>query len=407
MAGADYSPAVCKAVDESASQLRQLSMDLWNNPELAFKEVKSHDLLTRFLEVRGLKVQRNYLLDTAFRAEAVAPGKNDGPTVCLMAEYDALPEIGHGCGHNLIAEASMGAAVGVTEAMKNFNTIGGKLVVLGTPAEESAGGKVLLLEKGAFKDIDVALMAHPGLQDGLKMHVNARRQLNVRYEGKAAHGSDSPWEGLNAQDAAVAAYINMSMLRQHTKPADRILGVVKQFGERANVTSESSKLVYHVRAPKDTEKDALVARAEKCFQAAARATGCGIDIDKGMEYKELIHNEALIETYRKYGEALGVSFADALPGVTIRTGGSTDAGNVSYVLPTLHASFGIGGGGSAVHHTRAFAKAAATDDAHQAALRVAKILALTALDLMSDPELVARARSDFETWKVARGAPSK
>ncbi|KAL3197973.1 hypothetical protein MRX96_044552 [Rhipicephalus microplus] len=371
MAGADYSPAVCKAVDESASQLRQLSMDLWNNPELAFKEVKSHDLLTRFLEERGLKVQRKYLLDTAFRAEAVAPGKNNGPTVCLMAEYDALPEIGHGCGHNLIAEASMGAAVGVTEAMKNFNTIGGKLV------------------------------------DGLKMHVNARRQLNVRYEGKAAHGSDSPWEGSNAQDAAVAAYINMSMLRQHTKPADRILGVVKQFGERANVTSESSKLVYHVRAPKDTEKDALVARAEKCFQAAARATGCGIDIDKGMEYKELIHNEALIETYRKYGEALGVSFADALPGVTIRTGGSTDAGNVSYVLPTLHASFGIGGGGSAVHHTRAFAKAAATDDAHQAALRVAKILALTALDLMSDPELVARARSDFEAWKVARGAPCK
>ncbi|KAL1480046.1 hypothetical protein MTO96_051366 [Rhipicephalus appendiculatus] len=314
-----------------------------------------------------------------------------------MAEYDALPDIGHGCGHNLIAEAAMGAAVGVTEAMKKFNTIHGKLVVMGTPAEESAGGKVLLLEKGAFKDIDAALMAHPGPRDLLK--------LDVRYEGKAAHGSGSPWKGLNAQDAAVAAYINLSMLRQHTKPADRILGVVKQFGERPNVISESSKLLYHIRAPNDAEKDALVARAVKCFQAAARATGCGIDLEKGMEYKELIHNEALVETYRKHGEAFGLSFADAAPGVTLRTGGSTDAGNVSYVLPTLHPGFGIGGG-SAMPHTRAFAEAAATDVAHRATLRVAETLALTALDLMSDPELMARARSDFETWKATR-APSK
>lgn len=400
MASTDFSPAVCKTVDESASQLRELSMDLWNNPELAYKEVKSHDRLARFLEERGLKVQRKYLLDTAFRAEAVAPGGNDGPTVCLMAEYDALPDIGHGCGHNLIAEVAMGAAVGVTEAMKQFNTIRGKLVLMGTPAEESAGGKVQLLEKGAFKDIDAALMAHPGLQDVLKLHVNARRQLNVRYEGKAAHGSNSPWKGLNAQDAAVAAYINLSMLRQHTKPADRILGVVKQFGVRPNVISETSKLLYHIRAPSDDEKNVLVARATKCFQAAALATGCEIDLEKGVEYKELIHNEALVETYKKHG----MSFADAAPGVNISAGVSTDAGNVSYVLPTMHPSFDIGGG-SAMPHTRAFAEAAATEGAHLAALRVAKALALTALDLMSDPELMARAQSDFKAWKESRASP--
>lgn len=405
MASTDFLPAVYKAVEESASQLRELSMDLWNNPELAYKEVKSHDRLARFLEERGLNVQRKYLLDTAFRAEVVAPGGDNGPTVCLMAEYDALPDIGHGCAHNLIAEAAMGAAVGVVETMKKFDTIHGKLVVLGTPAEESAGGKVLLLEKGAFKDVDAALMAHPGRQDALKVHFNARRQMNVRYERQAAHGSHSPWKGVNAQDAAIAAYINLSFLRQHTKPSARILGVVKQFGERPDGMSESSKLIYHIRAPSGAEKDLLVARAEKCFQAAAKATGCAVEVEKGIEYKEVIHNEALVETYRKHGEALGVSFKDAAPGVTIRTGSSTDAGNVSYVLPTLHPSFAIGSG-SAFAHTRAFAEAAATEGAHQAALRVAKALALTALDLMSNPEVMARARSDFNTWKATR-EPSK
>ncbi|XP_050036442.2 xaa-Arg dipeptidase-like isoform X1 [Dermacentor andersoni] len=321
-----------------------------------------------------------------------------------MAEYDALPDIGHGCGHNLIAEAAMGAAVAALEAMKKFGTVRGKLVVLGTPAEEGAGGKVLLLEKGAFKDVDAALMAHPSCQDTLKLRVNARRQVNVRYEGKAAHAAHSPWKGVNAQDAAVAAYINLALMRQHINPAARVLGVVKQCGGQANVISESSSLVCHIRAPDDAEKHSLVARAEKGFQAAAKATGCGIDLELGLEYKEVIHNEALVETYRKHSEALGAVFADADPGVTLRTAGSTDVGNVSYVLPAMHPSFDIGA--PSMIHTKAFAEAAATDRAHRSALRVAEALALTALDLMSDAGLMARVRSDFATWKNSR-VPSK
>ncbi|XP_037576539.1 xaa-Arg dipeptidase [Dermacentor silvarum] len=438
MASSEFSPAVCKAVEERASQLWELSKYIWSNPELAYQEVKAHDRMTGFLEEMGFKVQRKYLLDTAFRAEALAPGGKDGPTVCLMAEYDALPGIGHGCGHNLIAEAAMGACSGRHRGYEKVRHRPGQewptclhvqracmsnepacptslhvqracmsnepLVVLGTPAEEGAGGKVLLLEKGAFKDVDAALMAHPGCQDALKVHFNARRQVKVRYEGKAVHASHSPWNGVNAQDAAVAAYINLSLVRQHTNPAAKVLGVVEQFGAQANVISESSNLIYHIRAPDGAQKDSLVARAEKGFQAAAKATGCGIDLELGMEYNEVIHNDALTETYRKHGEALGAVFADANPGVDLRTGGSTDAGNVSYVLPTLHPIFDIGAW--VMPHTNAFAEAAGAEAAHRAVLRVAKALALTALDLMSDPALMTRVRSDFAAWKVTH-VPSK
>ncbi|KAH7972672.1 hypothetical protein HPB52_015003 [Rhipicephalus sanguineus] len=174
-----------------------------------------------------------------------------------------------------------------------------------------------------------------------------------------------------------------------------------QFGVRPNVISETSKLLYHIRAPSDDEKNVLVARATKCFQAAALATGCEIDLEKGVEYKELIHNEALVETYKKHGEALGKKRFAPWCRTRRRVHGRR---NVSYVLPTMHPSFDIGGG-SAMPHTRAFAEAAATEGAHLAALRVAKALALTALDLMSDPELMARAQSDFKAWKESRASP--
>ncbi|KAK8777687.1 hypothetical protein V5799_028966 [Amblyomma americanum] len=305
MATSEYSTAVEDTVEGNAAELWELSMCLWSHPELALKERKAHHLLTGFLEKWGFKVHRHHHLETAFRAEAVAPGGADGPTVALMAEYDALPDIGHGCGHNLIAEAAMGAAIAVMDAMKKFSNVRGKLVVIGTPGEEGAGGKVLLLEKGAFADVDAALMAHPGFRDVLKAYFNSRRQLDVQYEAKAPHAPESPWVGPNAQDAAVAAYVNLSLLRQHITPASRILGVAKQLGSHASVVPESSRLVYQLRAPNQEERSSLVKRAQGAFQAAALATGCRVTIERGMEYKELIHNDALLQTYRKHAEAMG------------------------------------------------------------------------------------------------------
>lgn len=402
MASSEYSPVVEDTVEGNAAELWELSASLWSHPELALHEKKAHDLLTGFLEKRGFKIQRSYHLDTAFRAEAIAPGGTDGPTVALMAEYDALPDIGHGCGHNLIAEASVGAAIAVMDAMKKFSKVRGKLVVMGTPGEEGAGGKVLLLEKGAFQDIDAALMAHPASRDVLKAYFNSRRQLDVQYEAKAAHASDSPWVGPNAQDAAVAAYVNLSLLRQHIAPASRILGFVKELGSHVNVVPQSSKLVYQLRAPNQEERISLVKRARSAFEAAALATGCQVTMERGMEYKELVHNDTLLQTYRKHAEALGVSFVDVTKNIVARTGSSTDAGSVSYALPTLHPLFAVT---KVRPHSRSFTESAGAEGAQKATRRTAKALALTALDLMSDPTLMAQVRKDFETWKNAQ-APS-
>ncbi|KAL3197981.1 hypothetical protein MRX96_044558 [Rhipicephalus microplus] len=181
----DLTPLVEKAVQCNAEDLWGLSRFLWDNPELALREFKAHDRICDFLEGRGFEVRRRHLLDTAFRAEFKAPGGADGPTVAIMAEYDALPEIGHACGHNLIAEAAVGAAVASMEVMKKSSIFRGKIVVIGTPAEEQLGGKEMLLQKGAFQDVDVAMMVHPMHQDTLRLTVNASQQMTVRYEGRA------------------------------------------------------------------------------------------------------------------------------------------------------------------------------------------------------------------------------
>ncbi|XP_077565005.1 xaa-Arg dipeptidase-like [Haemaphysalis longicornis] len=399
MSGLDFTPVVNAVVESHANDLWEISRFLCENPELALEETKAHDKLCEFLVRRGFTVQRQHLLTTAFRAEFRAPGGSDGPTVAIMAEYDALPKLGHGCGHNLIAESSVGAALAVMAAMKLNPAIRGKIVIMGTPAEESEAGKAMLLRKGAFRDIDVAIMAHPGRQDCLRLAFTSSQKIKVVFRGKGTHAAASPWDGVNALDAAVASYVNVSLLRQQIEPACRIHGIILEGGTYSNIIPETSQLVYQVRGETAQDVDPLVARVVGCITAAAQATGCTVTIEKASQYKNFVHNVALSKTYRKHGQALGIKFTDADMTHVEKFGASTDAGNVSQELPTLHPVFAIPATDG--NHTLAFAVGANAPGAQPPTLRAAKILALTALDLFTDPALLSEIKREFDEWKSA------
>lgn len=381
------------AVESRKSELHALSDYLWQNPELALEEFKAHEKLTEFLEAQGFRVQRHWLLDTAFRAEFDNTEGAQGPTVAFLCEYDALPEIGHACGHNLIAESSVAAAVAVREVLLKSPHIRGKVLVIGTPGEENCGGKEMLLQKDAFKDVDAALMAHPARQDILKTSFTAMQLLTIRFRGRTAHAAASPWEGLNALDAAVASYMNVSVLRQQMKPEWKVHGVMLNAGKYPNVIPEESELRYQVRAPNTEELNLLVSRVEACFRGAAEATGCSVDIAKGIKYKHMINNGTIIDVFQKHAEALGMVFEDADPAVVKRTGASTDTGNVSQQLPTVHPVFAIPAKGR--NHTREFSAGASDTGAQEPTLKVARAMALTVLDLLANPELIGQAKEEL------------
>ncbi|KAL1471081.1 hypothetical protein MTO96_040114, partial [Rhipicephalus appendiculatus] len=303
MAAADFTPTVNKVVEDHSEELWKLSRFLFESPELALEEVKAHDKLCEFLERKGFSVQRQYCLETAFRAEFDSPAGSDGPCVALLCEYDALPEIGHGCGHNLIAEASVGAALAVQEAMKTSKDIRGKLVVLGTPGEEGKAGKQLLIDQGALEGIDVAIMSHPSPADIVTPLFSASQAFEVRFKGKAAHAAAYPWEGVNALDAAIASFVNIGLLRQQCKPSSWIHGVITEGGRYPNVIPEETELQFFVRSDSNAELLLLRDRVEACFKGAAEATGCTVSIRREAFYMHVIQNAAIAESYRKHGHS--------------------------------------------------------------------------------------------------------
>lgn len=268
------------AIDGIDSPLHDLNKFLHSNPELGYQELQAHTELTAFLESQGFVVTRHaYDLATSFEATAGSGGR----LVIICAEYDALPDIGHGCGHNLIATSSMAAFIGAARAVLDLG-IAGRVRILGTPAEEGGGGKVRLIEAGAFRDPDVsaAIMAHPmashHYKDGFSgvagMRLIASHKLRIEFRGKSSHAGAEPWNGVNSLDAAVAAYNNISMLRQQMEPDDRIHGVFEHGGTVPNVITAHTRMNWYVRSPTTKRADRLLERVKDCFEAAARATGC-------------------------------------------------------------------------------------------------------------------------------------
>ena len=226
--------------------------------------------------------------------------------MCVICEYDALPEIGHACGHNLIAEAGVAAGLGLKAALESSNAPKGRLTVMGTPAEEGGGGKIKLIKNGAFKDVDIAMMVHPAPYSILKTQFIACLELKVTYTGKAAHAAAFPWEGVNALDAAVMAYNSISVLRQQMKPDHSVHGVITNGGAKPNIIPEKASMEYYIRAPTRNEVYAFAEKIRACFEAAASATGCQLDIEESSSFFDMQSNNTLAKSYLENYQAFGV-----------------------------------------------------------------------------------------------------
>ncbi|MGZ4704829.1 MAG: amidohydrolase, partial [Acidimicrobiales bacterium] len=308
-------------VDKRADLLLDASHRIHDHPELGYEEVFAHELLTGIVEDEGLAVERHaYGLDTAFAARAGA----DGPTIAVCCEYDALPGIGHACGHNIIAAAGLGAGLA---AAALADELGGRVVVLGTPAEEGGGGKVKMIERGAFTGVDAALMVHPAGGDLRAMNVIAVQQLWVTYHGEAAHAAAFPYKGRNALDAAVLGYMNVAALRQHIRPEERIHGIFTDGGDKPNIVPARAETHWYVRAGTLRRLEPLKERVLACLQAGADAAGCTMDYEwHEPVYADMRDNMAVVGLYAANATHLGRPMAT--PDDNFSVVGSTDMGNV-------------------------------------------------------------------------------
>jgi amidohydrolase len=381
---------VCDAVDARGDELLRLSRAIHANPELAFEERQAAKLLVGALRDSGLEVETGaYGLETAFSSNF---GASDGPCVAVLAEYDALPEMGHACGHNLIAAAGVGAGLALASLGQ---ALPGRVRVLGTPAEEHGGGKELMARRGALEGVDAAMMMHPSSVNLVNMPSLCIAEVEAEYRGRAAHASAMPDRGINALDALVIAYQGIAALRQHIRPSERLHGIITDGGQAPNVVPERSVGHFYVRAASARDLDALKRRVEGCFEAGAQATGAELALRWGeVDYLDIRFNAALAESFRVNAEKLGRDFfpIDRLPP---SIAGSTDMGNVSHRVPSIHPMLAA----SPLHctiHNPEFAQWAGSEMGEAAALDGAKALAMTALDYLCDADLRARARALFE-----------
>ncbi|MGI9118744.1 MAG: M20 family metallopeptidase [Acidimicrobiales bacterium] len=379
---------MAERVDELAEVLVTVSHDIHDHPELGYQEHYAHDLLTSVLADQGVEVERGaYDLTTAF----VAGAGNDGPTVAICCEYDALPGLGHACGHNIIAAAGMGAGLAAAALAVEA---GGRLRMVGTPAEEGGAGKVLLAERGAFDGVDAAMMVHPAGADLATMDSIAAALLEVEYHGRAAHAAAAPHQGRNALDAAVLGYVNVAALRQHIRSTERVHGVFTSGGDKANVVPDHTAMSWMVRAARAAALDPLRARVLACLEAGAAATGCRMEHRPvSRDYAEMVDNPTLLDLYRANSAALGRPLSDASSS-DARVVGSTDMGNVSYLVPSIHPMLKVAPAEISIHSAD-FAVHARSEAGDRAVLDGAKAMAMTVADLWARPGTLDEVRATF------------
>jgi len=385
----DAHAEIARAIDSYRDKVVALSHEIHERPELRFQEHFAAGLLSKAATELGLEVEREVGgLKTAFRAEFGAKG----PAVAILAEYDALPN-GHSCGHNLIAGAALSAVAGL-------KSIGGKLpgrvVFLGTPAEEGGGGKIILIDQGALRGVDAAMMAHPTDSEYCTMPALATQHLKLTFHGHGAHAALAPWDGSSALAAVIQTFQSVDAMRLHLRDGSRIHGIITDGGQAVNIIPERAECLFLARGKTSKYAKEMGARVIRCAEGAAMATGTRLEHVVEGGYKNLINNLSMAHRYAAHTEALGTKSVEAPENTPT---GSTDMGDVSHVMPAIHPSFAISRRGEGNCHEDAFVAHADSQRGYDAMIRVAKAMAMTAYDLLAEPELLAAAKKEFEARK--------
>jgi amidohydrolase len=385
----DAHAEIARAIDDYRDKVAALSHEIHEHPELKFEEHFASDLLSKAATELGLEVERKVGgLKTAFRAEF--GGK--GPSVAILAEYDALPN-GHSCGHNLIAGAALSAVAGLNSIA---GRLPGRIVFLGTPAEEGGGGKIILIESGALRGVDAAMMAHPTDQEFCTMPALATQHLKLTFHGHGAHAALAPWDGSSALAAVIQTFQSVDAMRLHLRDGSRIHGIITNGGQAVNIIPERTECLFLARAKTSKYAKEIGARVIRCAEAATMATGTRLEHMVEGAYKNLINNLSIAHRYAAHSETLGTISREAPENTPT---GSTDMGDVSHVMPAIHPSFAISRHGEGNCHEDAFVAHADSKRGYDAMIRVAKAMAMTAYDLLAEPELMASAKKEFEARK--------
>ena len=381
----DIHAEICGAIDQYKPKASDIGRQIHARPEPRFKEHFAAGLLTGALKEMGLEVETGTAgLETAFRAEFGARG----PTVAILAEYDALPN-GHSCGHNLIAGAALSAIAGLARVR---DRLPGRIVALGTPAEEGGGGKILLLRAGVLKGVDAAMMVHPTDGEFRTMPALATQHLRFTFHGRASHAALAPWDGASALAAVLQTFQMIDMARLHFRDGSRVHGIITNGGQAVNIIPELAVCEFLARAKTSRQAVAMAERIIRCAEAAATASGVKLEHELTGAYKNMINNASMAARYAGHSEALGVPSPEAPADMPT---GSTDMGDVSHEVPAIHPVFRIGERGQGNCHEDAFEKLTDSPRAYDAMIRVAKAMAMTAYDLLAEPELLKAAKQEF------------
>lgn len=374
-------------IDKNRDRIIKLSQDIFATPELAFEEFKTAELLTRAMkEMDGVEVKTGLVdLETSFWG--AFKGQKKGPNVCILAEYDALPGIGHACGHNIIAASAVAALYGLTGIK---DSIGGSLSIAGTPAEEGGGGKIIMLERGAFHSCDVILSLHPHNINAVGIASQGVRQLRFNFRGNSSHAATSPHLGKNALEAVISTFNNVNSLRQHVKEDVRIHGIITHGGIKPNIVPDFASCLFFVRSRDEKYLDQVEDKVKNCARAGAMGTGTEVEIKyEGFNYRAMKPNQVLVDLMEENMHSLGLEITE-VPYIPA----SNDSGNLSWEIPSAKALVKIAGADIALH-SKAFAQAASSPEGDEGLILGAKLLALTAIDLMVQPELMEMVNNEF------------
>jgi amidohydrolase len=382
----DYKNQIVTEIDQQSEKLWEISTTLFNEPEIALKEYKACKLLTETLKAYGFTIETGIGgLETAFRATF---GENSNTTIAILAEYDALVGLGHACGHNLIAAAAIGAGIALAALKPRIN---GNIQVIGTPAEEGDGGKIILANAGVFNNVDAAMMFHPASKNMVLRPSLASTELKVEFFGKASHAAAAPEEGINALDAMILTFNNINALRLTFGPKDRVAGVIFDGGEASNIIPAHTSAEFSIRSSTAKRRDVLVQQIIACAQAGAQAIGCQLKFEIAPGYKEIIPNKIIAGLFRSNLESLSRVVVDPDPYERM---GSTDMGDISHLVPSIHPYLAIAPENVA-GHTLEFREYCISESGKFAMLDAAKALAMTTVDLLTNPDLFIKAKDEL------------